>query len=100
MNHHSKVGKPNMEIGDLIRVSVYVNDMVQLVSEGHNGVTYAWIHFKLPRAKPFHFHAVILDFSKTNENYIHVLTELGSIIGVHRAWINEPEWKWGYEENE
>jgi hypothetical protein len=98
-----------LEVGDLVRVSVYVNDIVQLISEGHNDVAFieAWKHFKLPRAKPFHFHAVVVeihavvvDFSKTNENYIHVLTEMGSIIAVHRVWIDEPEWKSGHEENE
>lgn len=90
----------NLETGDLVSVSVYVNDMVQLISEGHKGVSYAWKHFKLPRAKPFHFHAVVVDFSKTSENYIHVLTEMGSIIAIHRVWIDEPGWKSGHEENE
>jgi hypothetical protein len=90
----------NLKPGDMVRVSVYVNDMVQLISEGHKGMSYAWKHFKLPSAKPFHFYAVVVDFSKTNENYIHVLTEMSSIIAVHSAWIDEPEWKSGHEENE
>jgi len=91
MNHHSKVGKPNMEIGDLVRVNMKAPIGIRIISD-ESRFELAWKHFNLPAPVDFHFDAAIVKIVKgkaRQEDIIHVLTEHGDIVGVWKSYVTK-----------